>query len=305
MSIANIPQVSDADLLGEIITWDTESSQVPYQQIRSGLVAAGLNPDVARSLEAASAFARAAKHLKDNRSIDRVDSSTDGKKIAFQLTHKEIKEQANGKVMDHQYECRMVLDTNTGLISCLERPQLAQKAQLLFNEAVENRTSSDVSRIIQKLFKEQADLHSINRKKGVAYFVPVEHRAFTDKVEKFLNSVHGVIDRFPVPKGTERGNASVKRAVSGTIQSLIAELDECIVEWDEKTRPTTMKNAISRLRHVEHKISCCQQYLLEETSLLKDRLEQTKRQLFDKATDIRSTKESKSAEVQESDLISA
>ena len=74
----------------------------------------------------------------------------------------------------------LTLDKRTGRVTC-DLPGLATLAQEHLDRAIEARTRSDVTRVIQKLFERHADLFAI-RPQGGCYFVPARHGNFVDKV---------------------------------------------------------------------------------------------------------------------------
>ncbi len=164
-------------LLGEIVTWDIASTEVAYAEVQESLKAAGLDEAVAADMSIKSAFGRAAKHLKDQRSIDKLEYK--GGIARFQLTKKAIKDLR----LEFDYEATIELDCDSGSVTCTESPELAKEAELLLSHARQTRNAADITRMVQRLFTSHADLYPINPKKGVAYFVPDAHREFTAKVE--------------------------------------------------------------------------------------------------------------------------
>lgn len=258
-----------ADLLGEVVTWDLEGTTVAYQDVRDALSDAGLDPDDAKELSHKSAFGRACSELKKERAIDKLKRA--GDRLRFQFTRKHL---ADNKV-DYDYECLVELD-DTGHVSCLENPELEKHARELLAHAVQTRNAQDITRLVQKMFGEHADLYPINPRKGVAYFVPEQHREFTTKVERFLSHLGGRLCRFPVPKGTPQGNASVKEAVQNGLTGLLAELQQAAEEWDEHTRQGTINKAMARWEKIRYKTECYADYLGAEQDRLKAELEKVK-----------------------------
>jgi hypothetical protein len=270
-------------MLGEIVSWDTNSPELPLTDIRNALQAAGLPDDVARDLNNRSAFSRATKHLKENRSIDKVKEAKDGK-ITFQLTRKE----KAGERIDFNYETTVTLDTKTGDIIC-DDSVIEDQARKLFAHAMQVRTASDITRMVQSLFKNHADLFPINPSKGVAYFVPNKFADFTAKVEQFLRTVGGNVWRFPVPSGTSEGNRSVQEAVNSGLESILAELDECIENWDDTTRGDTIKRAIDKYKLIDYKARAYAEYLAGKSSDFAAKVDACRKKLLDRASEIRAT----------------
>lgn len=271
----NADGMSDKSLLGHIVTWDISGHIVRVDDLRDAMTNADINPDALPDLSMKNAFKRATKGMKKDRLIDEL--KTNGDVVSFQLTKKVVLED----MIDHDYECLIKLDIATGVVTCPERPELAKEAADLLDEAADVRTSPDVSRLVQRLFESQADLFPICPRKGVAYFVPIEHKEFMRKVEKFLGEVGGVLSPFPVPVGTEEGNRSVKDAVNNGLGAMAEELEEAINEWDNTTRADTKKRAQEKVELLLHKHQCYSHFLGEKQSEGIAKLDELKLRIVD------------------------
>ncbi len=274
-------------LLGEIVTWDMKSMEVPFAKVQEALFDARLDPTAATDLRAVTAFRRAVKEYKDGRTIDKVSSDKDSGVVSFQFTRKYL--EATG-VLEFAYETTVHLDTLDGRITC-DDAQIEEHARELFAHAQGHRTTSDITRLVQRMFEAQADLYPINPKKGVAYFVPECHRDFSEKIEQFLDSLGGRLLRFPVPKGTPEGNRSVKEAVEEGLQALADELEHAIADWTTSTRESTFEKALERWKVIEHKAKAYSEYLGERQGDLLERLDGTKRAIAQRVMDLTAEKE--------------
>lgn len=268
--------MSNLQLHGEVVTWNVEAGDIAYSKIRDALQQAGLPTTAARELSPSSAFGRAIKHLKENRSIDKVDTKQRGR-ITFQLTRIE---QTEDERLDFNYEAQVVLDTSTGSISCSDE-FIEQQAIMLFDHAMATRNAQDVTRLVQTLFRDNADLFPINPRKGVAYFVPDQFSDFTGQVEKFLKICGGSLSRWPVPRGDENGDNSVAGAVTDGIDAMVTELNEAVAEWTDNTRPETMERACKRFQAIEYKMQAYSEYFGEQAQALEQRIEDGKRAVLD------------------------
>ena len=123
------------------------------------------------------------------------------------------------------------------------------------------------------------------RDEGGCYFCPAEHAAFLDKIDRFVRRLEGSLRRFPVPAGTTHGDRSVKQAVAGGIEALIAEHRAAIRGFGGDTRPDTIERAAERIRLTRHKVDSYGCYLAEERSRLE-------RELADAARELRARVES-------------
>ena len=266
-----------ADLLGEIVTWDTAGARpVSVGAVRSSLASAGLPEDEAGDLAPRSIFSRACKDLKKNRLIRKVEQA--GSVVTFQLTTEEL---VSAK-LEYAYECRISLDTETGVISCPEDQSLEAHTRSLFAAASVERTSRDVTAIVQRLFTKHAELYPVNPRKGVAYFVPDKHSVFSAKVETFLRSMGGVLWRFPVPKGTTQGDMAVQDALKHGFEERLAELHEAIAGWDEHTRQGTMDKLSLKLDIAKLKIDAYKDLLKDQMDALNALVEDGKKKVSEK-----------------------
>jgi hypothetical protein len=258
------------------------------------LQTAGLETKVARELLPRYAFARAAKHMAEQRIIRRVGEA-DGK-IAFQFT-KEYKDEAEKKY-NYDFEATLTLDKVTGSIEVLSHTMtneqcenLANMAKDLLAKSMENRTTADVTRVIKRLFEKQADLFPV-RDAGSVYFVPQNHQDFVDRVDVFVTSLNGRLRRFQVPEGSAKSNKSVKEAVQEGLQQMIADHALAISTFGSDTRPSTVDRTLDRIETTRFKVEAYRDYLagaseqLDETlAVLKAEAKQKLQEIMDAKAD--------------------
>lgn len=275
-------QHTESQLLGEVVTWDLQQADVTHANVQDALRSAGLDPAAAAELSPRSAFSRACKDLKKERAIDKLSVDTKGL-ARFQFTKKHLRD----RQIEYDFECFVELDCDTGAITCASDSALEKMAQDLFATAMQMRNAQDVTRLVQRLFQEHAELFPINPRKGVAYFVPERHRDFTAKVDAFLAACGGCLARFPVPNGTPQGNASVKDAVQAGLSSLISELNATVAGWADTTRQSTMTKAAEKYQTIEFKISAYAEYLGSEQEKLNEKLAEARQELKRKVLELK------------------
>jgi hypothetical protein len=251
-------------LLGEVIAWACPGLAVPHLSLVEALRDAGLDESVARELAPRHAFARACKKLSDRRIIRPV--AEDATAVTFQFTA----ESRSGDRFEYELETMLVLDKQTGKVSC-DLPGLASLAQEELDRCVAARTGSDVTRVVQRLFERTADLFPV-RPQGGAYFVPAAHAAFVDRVQKFLGTVGGRLYRFPVPAGTREGDRSVREAVAAGLAEAAAEHRRAVAAFDADTRADTLERAAERIRRTRFKVEAYAEYLAGEKARLESEL---------------------------------
>ncbi len=271
-------------LLGEVVTWDMESTECSYQDVLDALVAANLPQESAKELQPGAAFSRACKHLKENRTIDKL-SKPKGGIVTFQFTKKHL--DAADNRMEFDYECLVTLNTHSGQIECPENVALEKHAQQLFAHAMQTRNAQDVTRLVQKLFKDNADLFPVNPRKGVAYFVCERHRSFTEKVDMFLHKLGGTLWRFPVPAGTTQGNLSVKDSMENGLSALVEELDAVVTEWDDSVKQGTIDRTLAKYEKAVYKVNSYADYLGDGVKRLLERIDKSKQDLIKRAGELK------------------
>lgn len=250
------PLALGAPLLGEVIAWTCSGVAVRHAALVDALAAAGLDPAVARELAPRHAFTRACKKLSDQRIIRPVGE--DERTVRFQFTA----EHRYSDRIEYALETMLTLDKKSGTVTC-DLPGLATLAQEHLDRAIDARTGGDVTRVIQKLFDRHADLFPV-RPQGGVYFVPQQHGAFVDKVQRFLGRINGQVLRFPVPAGTSEGNRSVKESVAAGLSALIEEHRQAVAQFGEDTRDDTLSRAADRIRQTRLKVEGYAELLAEE-----------------------------------------
>lgn len=271
--IKGFPTIAEkSDILGEIVSWYLPTGvEVRFSHLRDALEDSGLGGTTARAFLPRNAFARAVRKLTDKRIIRRVNE--DETTLRFQFT----REDNEGDRLGYHMEAILVLDKETGTITC-DDSQLEARAKDAFDEAMDRRTSSDITSIIQRLFsdKSQPDLDLIPiRKQGGAYFVRREALAFVDKIGVFLDRLHGELTRLPIAAGHGSGERVVSISVAERITGLLDDLDATVDGFDPnpvRQTPQNQKAAAERIKLIRFKIASYADYLADEKARLEESL---------------------------------
>lgn len=257
---------------GEVCGWQIpEQVNLTKEDVRTALKAAALDENEAKELHAGNAFRRACKQMKQDRSIDKVENQQHGI-VRFQLTRKTFVENK----IDFNFEAIITLDTEFGRVTCKESPAIEALAQKLLDEAKMKRTAQDVTRLLQRLFKKNADLWPLIPSKGVCYFVPEAHRAFSTKMQMLVERLGGEMIRFPCDNSTSWGRKAMCRVVKEGLANLIKEVSDAEKEFTEATQDKTIENAGKKLQAIELKVESYADVLGDVVADLKNTLKETK-----------------------------
>jgi hypothetical protein len=200
----------------------------------------------------------------------------DGDLVSFQFTKRAIQ----SKEWVYSKECNLILNTSTGQIEC-EDKKLKANAQKLLDKCIEDRTTADITKIIQKLFDAEADLFPI-RDQGGVYFVPTKFADFVGKIENFVLGLGGRINRFPVPAGTASGDRSVADSIVNGIDSALDDLNKATDDFTINTRSDTLANQAKYIRDCKIKVEAYATLLQDRVEELQDHIELCNQKLLKK-----------------------
>ena len=262
------------ETLGEIITWRLRGISIRHLDLIAALDKAGLDSHVARELAPRNAFLRACSKLDRDRVIRKVEE--DPLVVVFQFTRQTL---AGGK-FEYEMETLLRLDKHSGHITC-DHHELEALARDALDVALESRTTMDVSRIVQRIFQRHGDLFPI-RESGGVYFVPDLHKSLTDRVEKFLAGLGGSLLRFPVPKGSARGDAAIQQTVTHGLEVIVGEHIKAIENLGLDARPETLERAARKIQATRLKIEGYGEYLNQKREDLERSLEHASELLRDR-----------------------
>ena len=259
-------QLKGMKTLGDIVTWNPRSESThTFADVTTALAAAGLDVDVARELLPRNAFARSVNKMKGDKLIEECNQTEDT--IVYQVTAKFLEQEA----IRYQPETFIRLNKTTGKVTCKDL-ELEQRMQERLDEAMEHRTTNDITRIVQRLFESNADLFPI-REQGGAYFVPACHTAFVTRVKGFLEALGGYVSQWPIAAGTDQGNKAVQASVASAMEGLIQEHNQAVEAFTLHTRPDTIQAAAEKIKETRVKIEAYASYLQDRSAGLLSEVE--------------------------------
>lgn len=279
------PPAVNSDCLGHFVTWSTRRiGRLLRTTLADKLVDAGLDPSFAKELSRDCAFTRGCKMLSENRVIDRLDGvQTDT--VTFQFTKKQLE----GGQFAHWHEALIHLDKITGAITCPDKPGLGEMAQRRFDKALIERNTSDVTRLIQRMFAKNADMMPIIKEEGRSYFVPAEHTEFLLKVRTFVRSIGGRFVALPIGGGGDDADYTteeVSETVADYITGMIGELAVTVDNWDAKTRLSTFTRKNDEYQSIRFKMRAYSTYLKGNLAKVEHCLDAAQKQMASKIGEV-------------------
>lgn len=241
-----VNDLSQMPLIGEVISWsllENRGQKNSHVDVVNALQQNGLDASLAKEFTPAKAFTRALLKLKEQRVVDIIRSDVD--EILFQFSKRETTEDSEegGEEIEWKKEHKLLLNKTTGKISC-RNDALRERAQKELDRCLEERTTGDVTNLLDRLFKVNSDLIPVGT--GV-FFVPEMYAAFNEKIEGFMRDLGRKIVRFPIPKGTAVGDRSVQEVVSKHIKDMLDELKAAVNSFTPTTRQTTVDATVTKI----------------------------------------------------------
>lgn len=295
---ALLPKASEAgvELLAEVVVWDgvARGVTVSRDQVVAALQSQGFDEKYAREFTPSTAFTRAATKMKDNNLINEVGRTDD--EIIFQFTRTFLKSVSKREgEMVFKAECKIELNRKTGVILA-GNSDIQGLARKEFAKAMEERTNSDITSLIQRLFEDYSAQHPTGtlipaRRAGGVYQVLSEHSPFVDRVEGFLKTLGGSMNRLPVPKGTSNGDSATARNIRDLFKSLMEKHSKAVEGFGVSTRPSTLEESAQEIKESRVKLEAFKSYLGELYSEAGTFLDTMNENLVLKINEITTTRE--------------
>lgn len=252
--------------LGEIVAWSWPKNHktFKYTEVLKALVDSGLDTKYARQRKPGNAFIRACREMEENRIIRKLPKEKHS--LAFQFTEEFLK--------DDQYTygkgVRLEVDKDTGIVTGKDAG-LVSLATRLMKETTEQRTVADVTTIVNRLYAASADLFPV-RDQGGCYFVPDQHKGFTNRVEQFVSALGGRLRRWELPAGGENAKKSVKETVADGLRDLIDQHKMAVDELGKDSREDAFQNAARKIQETKFKVECYLEYLGDQQDEVRKQL---------------------------------
>lgn len=235
--------------VGYIISW-TVPKIVELQALRTALVQAGLDPDLAPDLKPLSKLARTSGL------IAKLVSEEEKKRLSRPTTHgaRQItREEHVNDDLAYTKEAALTLDPTDGTTILCDDMQIAAMVPTSEAEVWTTRRAGDITRIVQRIVQDAgSDLMPV-REQGGAYFIPDGHKIIA-QLASLLTSIGGQLTQFgcTIGHGTDMSIASV---ITDYLLKQISELKEAVAELNEKgIRSDVKSRRLSRVAELREKI---------------------------------------------------
>lgn len=221
--------LQDVDILGFVTYWTVNGIDITRDKLISIMKACNLNEKLARQHNYRCAVIRSLRDMEEARIIRLVHE--DPARLLYQFTaENKIGEVENARL---EYDPETVVtidkdmyrDTQDLAKSVSGRPDIVEKLLALFNEKKDKYGSSDITRLVQRIFNEKADIVAL-RPQGGVYFIPSNFADVVESVKQMLAQIgNSTFESLPMPN-VESCRAAVKNAVQDEMNIDIVKLEK-------------------------------------------------------------------------------
>lgn len=264
--------------VGEIITWKIKGSH-SFIDVKNSLSSNNLDPQLCLDISHRVAFTRATKKLVKDQVIDVVESKEG--EVVFQFTGRTQDEST--KDWEYRKLINITLNTDNGKVTCSDQA-LEASAQAAIWNAIEERTASDVSRIIQKYCESETDLIPL-REEGGVYMLLGQNHNFLNHLQGFAETLGGRLNRIKMMGGRET-TKSVQLSLIDYISGMVEDHYTKIDQFGDETRFRTMQDQAEEINMTRAKLETYAIYLEDRKEELSKKIKDCDAVLQDRITEV-------------------
>jgi hypothetical protein len=239
--------------IGKIVSWSAPKEPISVTTLRVALINAGFDPDYAKDMAPRNAFSRSIKELNKERIIRKVDE--DENEVKFQFT----REALVNTEFEYTKECELFLNKSSGTVRGSSN-ELAHHAQSLVFHNMSIRISSDITRLIQKIFENAGgDLAPI-RPQGGVYFVPAAQDGLVVSVKQLLRDVGGELIVYSLEDDDDT-KQSVESQLTAYLMARIEDFNQSIDALTAESRDSVIGRRVADCEKIRGKLESLK-YLL-------------------------------------------
>ena len=247
--------------LGFLVWWNIRGVEISRDELVDMLKDCDLDTKYARMHNYRSSFIRALKAMEEKRIIRKVEE--DHTRIIYQFTNEIKIEDSDDPRLVYSPETTVIVDkcvyTKTedfasAITQCDEqiKPVLVE----LFLKERELYRSADITRYIQNIFNDNADIVSL-REQGSVYFIPFVYSPILEKVTKLVKAIGCVLEFMPVPD-VKSSRDLISHAFVTEVTEMLESLQEDVTKASGKTHEVTNRwvaHRVAKLTKIKKRIN--------------------------------------------------
>lgn len=274
------------DICGYIAWWSVHNVDIVREQLITLLKQCGIDEKFARSHNYRAAFIRSLRELEENRIIRPVEENSGA--MVYQFT---AETQVDEEEVKLKYDPETLVTIDKGVYRKTQdiaqaisgREDIRQKLIALFEEKKDKYHSSDITRLIQRIFAEKADIVSL-RETGGVYYIPTEFESVLQSVAQLVNSIgSSSFEFFPLPD-VEACRTAVANAVDNEMRVDLEKMEEevkLVENGDKEVTQRWRNHKVKTLEKISQRIARYQEVLADATSKeLTDNFESIKQSIL-------------------------
>jgi len=241
-------QVEGVPTIGFVTWWNVRDVEISRDWFKAELDKVGLDGDrYAKDHNYRATFIRCLRHLEQQRIIRRVTEDQD--RLVYQFTAETLIDDPDNPRLEYTPETVIEIDkdaywTTNDFAESLVKCDETLKVLLvdLFEKERQTYRSSDLTRYVQKIFRDHADIVSL-REQGSVYFVPAAYQELVNQVSQVLAAIttgQAQLEFFPVPD-VESSRNMVGHGVEAEIAEVFAKMEAEIKEMQSGSNNITDK----------------------------------------------------------------
>ena len=225
--LAQLNGGTDIQILGFVCWWNIREIEISQERFKEILAACEFKESYAREHNYRSAFLRALKQMEEKRIIRLVKE--DSKYLIYQFTAEDLVDDETG--FEYSSETVITIDKDKyretksiDLAIIKGDDSIKDKIIKLYYDEKSKFKSADVSRVLHRIFTDEADIVSL-RDQGSVYFIPGGYKTVLDRAVKYVKLLGGncKLDSLPIPDAPESRD-TVRDAVTDEFDSFMNHL---------------------------------------------------------------------------------
>lgn len=270
--VGYLSECNNLPILGHVIWWNIREVDITKDEFSSYLKVAGLSDKYAKSHNYRSALIRALRSMEEERIIRPVKE--DATCVIFQFTAEKLVNDEQNPHLAYDAEVTVTVDKDAYAtfqkdedgfyksiskvadprnpdVDCADAENIKLTIAKAFEREKDAYKSSDITRYVQQIFQEKADIVSL-RPQGSIYFVPACYDSIVQSVKQLIEQIGGScsFEALPVPD-TKDARKTIGDSFAEEVASLLTNMDEEIKKAQEGSKDITDKWVETRQERIK------------------------------------------------------